>query len=194
MRGGEAVFPHRLLVGKTFLPITTNLNDALVHIRGRIASKSDHLKRSTLLWIGAICINQSDFDEKNAQIARMFDPYIRATKVYAWLGMPEDESHIRAATSKLRYFSKQAQSSGKTHVPMRPFRWPTKPGAGDVSDVVNCFKPDDKKVFDVEGSNTHNAWLGIVEIWKKPWWNRAWVLQEWTAVENDRTLWLGIGP
>ncbi|KAJ9603025.1 hypothetical protein H2200_012320 [Cladophialophora chaetospira] len=49
-------------------------------------------------------------------------------------------------------------------------------------------------VFDVEGSDTHNAWLGIVEIWRKSWWERAWILQESTVPENVSNFYLGVGP
>ena len=189
---GAQVFPHRLLVGKNSLKITTNLRDALLHVRKRIASESDHLKKSTLLWVDAICINQSDNVEKSTQISLMSTLYIRASKVYIWLGLPENEPNVRAAALKLDHFYKQYQLAEKDVVPMRAIWLKNTLGRPDTFSLLRKFDPDDTMVFNVEGSDTHKAWLGIAEIWNKSWWNRAWVLQESTVVENDRTIWIGI--
>lgn len=40
------------------------------------------------LWVDAICINQSDAAERNAQIRRMDQTYRRAAYVSVWLGLP----------------------------------------------------------------------------------------------------------
>ena len=40
---------------------------------------------SRLLWIDAICINQTDIDERNAQVAIMGDIYKEASRVLVWL-------------------------------------------------------------------------------------------------------------
>jgi len=61
--------------------IHSNLLLALLHIR----SKTHPLH----LWIDAICINQSDMPERNAQVAMMSFIYSRAQKVIAWLGLRE---------------------------------------------------------------------------------------------------------
>lgn len=42
------------------------------------------------LWIDAICINQSDLDEKRSQVEMMGDIYTNATAVVAWLGGSSD--------------------------------------------------------------------------------------------------------
>ena len=47
------------------------------------------------LWIDAICINQDDMAERNAQVAMMADIYDRAMNVCVWLG-EGDESSQRA--------------------------------------------------------------------------------------------------
>lgn len=41
-------------------------------------------------WTDAICINQTDIDEKNAQVPRMGAIYTSALRVWIWLGYPED--------------------------------------------------------------------------------------------------------
>lgn len=46
----------------------------------------------TYLWVDAVCINQHDDDEKQAQVARMGDIYAESEKVVVWLG--KDNSNL----------------------------------------------------------------------------------------------------
>jgi hypothetical protein len=62
-------------------PIHHNLYLAMLHLRS-----STHVLP---LWVDAICINQVDMSERNAQVAMMSFIYTRAQKVVAWLGVKE---------------------------------------------------------------------------------------------------------
>lgn len=55
--------------------ITQNLWDALYHIR------KDH--EEVTIWVDALCINQTDFEEKNSQVPLMKHIYQMATGVLA---------------------------------------------------------------------------------------------------------------
>jgi hypothetical protein len=44
------------------------------------------------LWIDAICINQQDVEEQNAQVKRMRDIYGQSLGCNAWLGKASDDS------------------------------------------------------------------------------------------------------
>lgn len=68
------------------LPILSNLNDALHHLR--------HKSKTRALWIDALCINQSDNEEKSSQIQLMADIYARCTSVIVWLGLPGANSEL----------------------------------------------------------------------------------------------------
>jgi hypothetical protein len=72
-----------LVDGKRFA-IRENLWMALNHLR-----KKD---KEVTLWTDAICINQDDLLEKNAQVAQMNLVYLGAKKVLIWLG--EDKENI----------------------------------------------------------------------------------------------------
>ncbi|KAI0801588.1 heterokaryon incompatibility protein-domain-containing protein [Xylaria sp. FL0064] len=61
------------------IPIGHNLALALRYLR----SASHPLT----LWVDAVCINQSNMNERNAQVALMALIYSRATAVVAWLGL-----------------------------------------------------------------------------------------------------------
>lgn len=59
--------------------VTQNIFDALLALR-------HPGKKTRFLWIDAICINQSDTDEKAAQVRNMLLIYKKAATVIAWVG------------------------------------------------------------------------------------------------------------
>lgn len=63
-----------------------NLHNALRHLR-----RPD---TTTILWVDAICIDQSNDQEKSDQIRRMSDIYRNAQNVVVWLGEEESDSDI----------------------------------------------------------------------------------------------------
>lgn len=75
---GDASQSRQLYVEGKPLPITQNLFEGLRRLR------STHEVRH--LWVDAVCINQSDIPEKNAQVALMAKIYRHAERVPIWLG------------------------------------------------------------------------------------------------------------
>lgn len=59
------------------IPVTKNCWDALRRIR--------NLYNETIIWVDAICIDQTNMEEKEHQVALMRDIYLRADTVYIWL-------------------------------------------------------------------------------------------------------------
>lgn len=51
------------------------------------------------VWIDAICINQSDFDEREAQVAIMHQIFGNAAEVAIWLGTPPTRDPFRVAVA-----------------------------------------------------------------------------------------------
>ena len=70
--------PTIILNGRYGLVVTENLYGALQRLRHRVWSRS--------LWIDAICINQTDTDERNRQVSIMGAIYKSARRVCIWLG------------------------------------------------------------------------------------------------------------
>lgn len=64
------------------IAIGNNLYSALCCVRQR--------RDTTTLWVDAVCINQKNTQERNCQVALMYDIYGRATRTIVWLGI-EDE-------------------------------------------------------------------------------------------------------
>lgn len=64
--------PKHILVNGKEVSVTPSLHLALTHLRGHTPG---------LLWIDALCINQSDIQERGHQVARMRDIYSKAHHV-----------------------------------------------------------------------------------------------------------------
>jgi hypothetical protein len=67
--------------------LTVNLATALSYMQRWISV-------STRIWIDALCINQSDPDERAQQVSIMRNIYQKATFVSAWLGEASEDSNL----------------------------------------------------------------------------------------------------
>ncbi|KAI0139961.1 HET-domain-containing protein [Hypoxylon sp. NC0597] len=70
-------------------PVTANLRAALRHLRSHAGSAN-----LMTLWVDAVCINQTDLDERRHQVSMMRDIYASAEKVIIWLGEADEESDL----------------------------------------------------------------------------------------------------
>lgn len=178
-----------LLNGQPF-PIRQNLYDALQQIQSsRLVDQ--------YISIDAICINQGkDADalqERSLQITFMTQIYEQATKIHVWLGKPENEANNRLAFPKMKEFEKRYRTMASNSRPWQPWWVPRKPRTAgqDIADFfLNLHPANDKKIFDVPGSRTYKAWLGIISLWKSPWWTRTWVFQESTVPKKYTTVYV----
>ncbi|KAI1395689.1 heterokaryon incompatibility protein-domain-containing protein [Hypoxylon fuscum] len=86
--------------------VTDNLYYALRRLRNR--------RTKRVIWIDAICINQTDFDEKGHQVAMMGDIYSSASRVLIWIGESEKEdvpeSGVRGSV-KVKYWKLYRQQN-----------------------------------------------------------------------------------
>ncbi|KAK5687061.1 hypothetical protein LTS10_001198 [Elasticomyces elasticus] len=132
------------------LPIRSNLESALRHLR--------YPTESRMLWIDAICINQSDLMERDLQVRKMRDIYALSRRVVIWLGPKGDDSAV--AISTLAYLGQQKEmyDSGSTHSP-------------GCSEPMWCFPT-------VTLPYSSRAWDSITALLRRPWFTRTWVIQE----------------
>ena len=82
--GSDPPVQEVLVEGKS-LYTRSNLYSALRHLRQRTTT--------TILWADAICINQSDDQEKTEQVMGMGRVYEKAYNVIAWLGDQDSDSY-----------------------------------------------------------------------------------------------------
>ena len=140
--------------------IGSNLNCALRHLR--------YADKPRTMWVDAICINQKNHEERDAQVKRMKHVYSLASRVVVWLGAEANESNISLST--IQYLSDQAEYTMDYRVCASPRakepRW--------FSRV--CPLPYDKK-----------TWSAIISLFGRSWFSRLWVLQE-VQFANHRSV------
>lgn len=76
--------PQQILCNDQPFLVTQNLHEALLELR--------HLGSPDWLWVDAICINQSNAEEKARQVSMMGQIYMSSIETIAWLG--RDESGV----------------------------------------------------------------------------------------------------
>ncbi|KAI1367612.1 heterokaryon incompatibility protein-domain-containing protein [Xylaria arbuscula] len=75
---GPPNFTQDILVDEKPTKITRNLESALRHLR--------HASLDRVLWVDALCINQTDIAERNYQVTLMKEIYSKCKRDLAWLG------------------------------------------------------------------------------------------------------------
>ena len=145
------------------LLVTPNLHDALQRIK---AEESVLRAGSKYLWIDAVCVNQGDVLERNAQVTKMSSTFLSAQSVIAWLG-PEDQFTADAITliGKISSVPEHLWQS-VTYTDFFDLKWHGKVGIPTV---------------------TYENWLGFIALIDRPWFRRAWVVQE-LALAKSATL------
>lgn len=130
------------------LAVGPNLFECLKYMR--------RASRSRILWVDAICINQSDSAEKSDQVRRMGDLYRCAQRVVVWLGAASYHS-----TRGLRMLS---EAGDKLEATVQQ-RFMCAPGHKE-------YRPP------VPITNDPQTSEALIDIVRRPWWTRLWVVQE----------------
>ena len=74
--------PESIIIDDQNSRITENLYTVLLRLQYHSCSR--------IIWVDAICINQTNKEEKEHQIPLMAEIYAKATRVLVWLGEAED--------------------------------------------------------------------------------------------------------
>jgi hypothetical protein len=160
----EADVSSGVTPGCGFIPMTLggNLASALKHLR--------YKDNSRVLWVDAICINQTDIEERNHQVKRMGGIYSLARRVIVWLG-PESEESTHAL-STLQSFANQVEMTIDNSLHATP-------GALEP-DWYHPIEPLPPNMFN------ERTWSSIRLLFSRPWFTRVWVTQE-VALANRFT-------
>ncbi|KAI0596488.1 heterokaryon incompatibility protein-domain-containing protein [Biscogniauxia sp. FL1348] len=116
------------------------------------------VQETVSIWVDAICINQSDVDEKSAQVTMMDLIYSVATYVVAWLGPPDEHSDDGIQTlNKLQRHLKEFRESG-----------------------IEPFSGKDKDKYAEAGVPyiSRQQWASLASLYQRQWFRRAWIVQE----------------
>lgn len=114
--------------------------------------------RPVVLWVDALCIDQSNNQEKCAQVAMMITIFKNAHRVLAWLGLSDPHSDrvfsIMAELLRPGFFSTHGQES---------------------------------RTDDSQGLTVPAIWNSFLHLCSRPYWSRMWVIQE-LAMAADVTF------
>lgn len=155
---GEPVFPKTLHVvhdageeSAGDIAITENLHSALQNLR-----RPD----STLvLWVDAVCINQSDIPERNSQVNNIPQTYTEAASVLVWLGTDSLEQDGQLC---LDFFTELGAliAADPAHGPEGSWRKRFK-----INQMVSTFLDRIQP-------------RPIASFLTRPWFRRRWIVQE----------------
>lgn len=152
---GDANDRREIICDGKKLSVTANLHSSLRRIRRQ--------DKSCMLWIDAICINQSDITEREAQIPNMKSIYQQASEVIADVGdwTKEPGLAFQLASKIIGVFL-------------------------DLDSSVIISESDYEK-YDLPPSHD-KAWKAWTSFLGRPWFRRVWVIQEFALASNVRML------
>ena len=140
-----------IIIGRVPLHITENLELALRRIRRPYHPKN--------MWIDAICINQSDNEEKSVQVFLMGDIYANAARTIVWLG--EQSANSDMAMDFIHALRQKSRDEDS--------------GDDSLSDDEDPHADDTRK--GISDSN-QIALQAVTNLMQRQWWTRIWVIQE----------------
>ncbi|KAH7308571.1 heterokaryon incompatibility protein-domain-containing protein [Stachybotrys elegans] len=145
------------------LQATPNLVSALRHLR---LADSDRV-----LWVDAICIDQSNLAERSSQVANMEHIYRMAHRVIIWLGPAADNSQL--AMEKLR------ELPSKVVVDWLSFS--LRPAPELEQDQLHWAD------VAIPLPYSEDELCAIESLVRRPWFIRLWVIQE-ARLANDQAV------
>ncbi|SCO82482.1 uncharacterized protein FRV6_06695 [Fusarium oxysporum] len=203
---GDPIDTKDILVNGVRCNIFANLHHALVLARRYWIQSS---RQTPLrLWIDQLCINQQDLKERSHQVGFIRDIYQGAERTLAclstsktsgrgmkWLidlcdAVPsqeddepfeydrEDETDNKDNTSSRDDFGKSKEASN------------TFKSEGDGCDNQQCLRISDYLWENMHVEKFVNGWIAFYDVLTSPWWNRAWICQEF-LVSSQVTFMFG---
>ncbi|KAL2682505.1 hypothetical protein Neosp_006957 [[Neocosmospora] mangrovei] len=157
----------RIFVNGASLDVTESLQVALTHLRRQDGP--------LILWIDALCIDQTDEVEKTEQVGQMQEIYSKATSVITWLGPATESSDM--AMRWIEHYGSLASNIGIG----------TKPELQLLSLLQTLdTSPESLPRSDLEGFlrsicsqlSQESVVLALSALFGRPYWSRVWVVQE----------------
>jgi hypothetical protein len=136
--------------------VTNNLREALLMLAGTV--RMPHTPETPRhYWIDYLSMDQSNISERNDQVERMGDVFRKADSVVVWLG--KDDDFTIDALQTMRVIAATTQED-----------WPLVP-------YTSFYEPGVTRHAHRPHLSFYN-WLGFMALINRPWFRRAWVVQE----------------
>ncbi|CZR67283.1 uncharacterized protein PAC_17182 [Phialocephala subalpina] len=148
---GSNVKPHQINTDEGTIPTTSSLNSALLRLRLPDTSRT--------LWIDALCIDQTNNEEKSSQILLMPKIYSLATLTVLYLGpSAHNSSSVPSLLDRITAVDfGPNKMENVTYLPLHEYGLPP---VGDP------------------------AWIPYRAFWGRPWFRRVWVIQEFLLARD----------
>lgn len=158
-----------------------SLNDTSYEVSANLAAALRYLRHAPsdgrrTLWIDALCIDQSHNAEKSDQVALMGEIYGRAADVLIFLGEESDDSDL-----VMRYLALPEPDHEGQYTPASPV-------AGRSSEVeCGCRRGECLVRRRIHWCNLNEPrFLSAADaFFRRPWWSRVWVVQEFALAQQD---------
>ncbi|CAI6339658.1 unnamed protein product [Periconia digitata] len=150
----ERRFP--IVCDDKIIKVTANLKDAL-RMLSRLSPSLSPKASPSHYWIDSLCMDQENIPERNAQVARMASIFEAAESAIVWLG--KEDSFTMDALVTIESISKFPKES-----------WPLVP-------YISFYKSSQAVGYTHPNLSYYN-WLGFMALINRPWFKRAWVVQE----------------
>ena len=118
------------------------------------------LETERMLWVDALCINQTDSDEKGWQVPRMHEIYSLADKVVVWLGEATELSDVAIDL---------IQNAAAVY---------RKENGIELNEVFKLGDTVEKLEGRTPQLSVEDAQRSIIMLFQRTWWSRVWVIQE----------------
>ncbi|KLO81316.1 uncharacterized protein Y057_8160 [Fusarium fujikuroi] len=162
---GDDTTKHELKCSGHNIGVMANLHDALLDLRLPTQRR--------VLWIDALCINQADNDEKSKQIRLMHEIYSQAQEVLIYLGRSDVSVH--GAIESMRWLDWKL-------MPLYVRQFLLSSNIGMASFFVERWvkmKPINHQDF---------SWDPIINLLRRPWFQRTWVIQEAVIPKHAKVI------
>jgi hypothetical protein len=158
--------------------VTESLYQALKSIRKAIPRLKNQFPILDYqpMWVDALCINQSNIEERNCQVSMMGNIYSQAWFVFIWLGESED------VMRGLNLIQAMVDLLHKT--------WGSEFDIIDPNDDHLKILLDAKYKFDNEMLGPEDCFQILERLFSHPYFKRIWVLQE--ATINAESTWIHV--
>ncbi|MCJ1456001.1 hypothetical protein MMC28_006358 [Mycoblastus sanguinarius] len=165
---GSSGTSRSITVDGKSMPVTENLWLALRKLR---------TVRALLpwrFWIDAICINQLDVPERNAQVQRMADIYANGNRTVVWLGEATEcfalvnkcIKHLFYWILGRRFLLRRMGSNGIEEIMVA--------NNNETRAELDKFFRRWQRLYDKKRA----LWPAVSNFLKRPWFRRLWVIQE----------------
>lgn len=118
------------------------------------------------IWIDALCINQQDDNEKMIQVANMSQLYRKATKVWVWLGVPENQHLVPKAMDLLPAIACAADRAGSY-----------------MQQQSKTICLDDRYIQAVLRIDPQTSDI-LTHLLYNEWFRRVWIVQEYVLADH----------